>query len=109
MLMEKDSVSEADFLLYKDSCHKVLKDVIKTVNDETIIELCISGLDLKVGSSKRFLSRLFYHLFYTGGPYQHQAPFLSRGAGTDNFKSFAFFMKTKLDGILFNVQKQDPK
>ena len=109
LLMEKDFISEADFHLYKDSCHKVLKDVIKMVDNEVIIELSISGLDLKVRSSESFLSRLFYRLFYTGAPHQHQAPFLSGGSQTDNYKSFVFFMKTNLDGILWNLKKHVSK
>ena len=109
MIIEKDSVDEADFKLYKDSCHKILKDIIKKVNDETVVGMSVSGLDLKLRSSKSPLSRLFYHLFYTGAMYQHKAPFLSKGSETDNYKSFVFFMKIKLEGILFNVKKYELK
>lgn len=102
-LLLQQEMSSNELKDYKQLTNSIFARLMKEGLNNTITEISLEGLKFKVTKINNPVLRWLYDMLRSKGAITFNAPFLVRHSESDYSKRYVFWIKMKLEGLLFNL------
>ena len=109
-LLEKEIVTEEEVVNFKNDCSKIYISLLDNDLNETINDLAKRGFKYEVKRFKNPIVQWIYNKLTEGKDWiTFNAPYLRKRTDSDYYKTYIFWTKKKLEGIIFNLELEIQK